>query len=240
MKKYSYYKDIKITDTGLIRPNKLDFVYTCMIKNNISNLQELFNMADEGTINYDTTKGYAKYKCPDNQASGTVNLLRYKYLREDLPFVDLLESKIDHGELIKDGKTLKHGVLIYLTKLGLPYEFSESLDMRIYNSCYFGKLIDYLTYYNIEKPYVVYCSLPEYENAIAKLDLIIEWYNSREKDIANLETLKETRIMLQVYYKKLSELKEKQIKLEQEISDTTTKINEVEHQMAQILQRELK
>jgi len=137
------YKKIKIEETGIITASKnLDAVYATLKENNINTLEELFERDNEDSIVY-TSKSY---NLSLSQTKGTIKLLRYKYLEEDLSVLNILDGEIicrgvPRLKRSNDEKALPVNIATYICMLGLSYNFALELQKNMTQG---EKIIDIL------------------------------------------------------------------------------------------------
>ena len=192
---YDTFEHIKLEDLDLIRCNKLDCVYNLLTKNGITNLKELFELDDLDLIEYGK-KTSLQDRVRNYQTKGIVKLLRSKYLKEDLPYIDLLKTKIIKGKLLLDGE-LKDGkkYVDELLKLGLTFDFIMFFRQSvIYIES--EQLIDLLE--KVYKKELDIKSNREYEKNVKRLSIIINgYYKTKNKTTKEkLENLKEQTIKI--------------------------------------------
>lgn len=231
MTTYEQFSDVKLSETGLISPNKHDVVYNRLVKNGITNLEELFTRYDNNEIDY----GYHAYIMANQQTIGTVNLLRYKYLGKDLPILHMLEGLIisEQKQLRMEKKASDRDIVPILTYMGLGYNFSINLMQFMYKD---EKLITFLSNY-LKDPFIVNCTKNESKCSIEKLKLILAWYYSLKKDINSFSSISEVRNRINQLQKILLELQEEQRKISQKIKIVNAQIGEAQNLEQIILQR---
>ena len=213
MMDYSKLECVKLEDTGIIFASVRDVVYNYFCKNGIYNLKDLFVAVDNNCLDFP--------KKSKNQIIGVIKLLKYKYLGEELDYLEVLngevvfrgatyikKDKADDNELEND--------YIYFQQMGFSSNFTSSLRSCLENG---KRVIDGFHKTLIEKP-ANCCIKKELECNLNKLELIIEWYNYRGR----AETICGVREQLNKLYDDLNILLEVKQAFEEKIDLIDQKI----------------
>lgn len=151
MKQYDEFRDIKLEDTGIMYNKPASMVaLKRLLQNNITNVAELFERYDEGSIDYGFSSGV--FNLYDLEVKANVELLRYKYLKKDLDFNPLLNLS-DFSIGTYDGKKKFYKELI---KIGIP----SGAVVQCYNYMIddYKKQIRIIDILYLLKKYLVYTS----------------------------------------------------------------------------------
>ena len=167
MENYKDFENIKLEDTGLFGKNP-DQALNCLKKNNINNLAQLFNIhvAELDTYSQKILE----------QIQGIVYLLRYKYLKINLPFGPTLDSSIVdvNGKRLKDvkGNIEVESVARYLIKMGFSSHFATGIQWSFRNDDSLITSLQHTTDIILNK----FCNPREKDCTKEKLRLIVHWY----------------------------------------------------------------
>lgn len=172
------YKNIKLEELDIFYDIKKDPLYNILKRNNINNLNDLLKAYQDRTINLYNVKNKTKQRL-----DGLVELLRIKYLNEDLKSISYLELEVVEGM-----DTL-------FTKLGFDSFESSLIYSVLKNNSENLKIIDLLILakekYQEKMTWVTnYKHLKLYKVLINKLDILIKNYLKLKFSEENVNYLK--------------------------------------------------
>jgi len=241
MSKYFRFEKIELKDTVILEKTKKDepsdLVYEQLKKNKISNLKELFDADDRKRIQY----GNNDYNYELMYSTkGTVKLLRFKYLGEDIPYSDILDGEIieDKGltivKRVNEEAPLNLSIASYLCVLGLSSKFARELEKHIK----IGETIISFLYRMYNDMPELKCGAAEYVRNIEKMRLILDWYKIKDDYRANVYTEEEAQSRLIYLETKRAVLQRQKESIEQQIAAVSSKINMVKYAQEDIMKRE--
>lgn len=233
MGKYNRFAPIKLEDTVILSNDPGDVVYNVLVENNITNIEELFIKHDNNMINYTNLPSNYRY-----QVIGTIKLLRYKYLGEDLDLLDILDGEIyyynNQATLIKASgqKEPRINIVNYLQYLGLDLSLASMLASDAEDDI---TLINYIKRVYSELKGTGLCNA-----SIEKLRLIIEWYSIKKNTINITITRSEVQEKLRELYANVKMLQDEQAEVLKRIELLNEQINYYKRLEEQAIKRERK
>lgn len=231
-KKYYDLKNISIYDTGLFEPN--DPFGKMIQKNGITNLSELLCKDDQNLIIYYLSPG-TKYTraCLE----GIINLIRYKYLKEQCIYNTFLEScyEKERGEFTKDATQIgfnyrelsiifNNGVITYASGT-----LVSNTTLPIKNLFLTEEIFNYIIY-SAKGP----LKNKGYDSFLNKMNLIKEYLLEKQMqaNALNEEEAHNSLLLSELKKEKMLLEKLKELELEcdivkQQLEDTQQKIKQI-------------
>ena len=212
---------IGVEECGLMHINENYVIYRFCLNNNIRTINELIELYEKNGIE-------SKNEISRSEVTGFVELLRYKYLGEDINIDEILHQKFDLNPNVTFRNWYKYDLFNEnyghpLRRLGLTADEAGCLKYFVEKSHYISSLINVIFKYRENNLGVRINNSFSQKIFLEKLDIIVNYYRNKYMNQEYIYDIKVKRVeTLLLKYELLNLMRDK---LNNEIDSLKNNIN---------------